>query len=158
MQAILHVPVSLHFNLRDIHRAVESILDPTFNSRSEQRLSQLKNGSSTGEKWTWVTSTGNAIRVWQTTNTDHQTIIAIELSSRRHALNDKHNGVGRYLLELEKQSGINRRDWKLIMLESMSDDPWWKCGVYMSDDWACSQFAERTKVNNLYLPHKEDES
>jgi hypothetical protein len=130
MKALLHVRVPYDFDFDKY--LVESIqsLNPDFEHLTKKKrlkpiTSDYNGGTPTGELWTWVTTSGNAIHVWETRNTKFNRVVAVELDSRRHATLDPENGVGVLIQGLEHHSGKRREEWDVIRCESYIDKAWY---------------------------------
>ena len=78
------------------------------------------------EKWTWVTTSGNCIRVTQI-----ESGVQVDIDSRRHALHAD-NGVAAYLYAVKALTGVPFEQWHVISLESLSCAPWYEKGVERS--------------------------
>ena len=88
-----------------------------------QRLDPILSSIRSDQNWTWITTSGNKIRV--SVVDEH---VKIDLDTRRCAMSNSYNGVGRILNAIEKHS-IPRKQWIVEVFESSSDADWHLWGV-----------------------------
>ena len=98
--------------------SVVSELNPEFQRLRPELVERKRN-----EGWTWMTTSGNAIRVENTLEG-----VVIDLNCRRHAMTGD-NGLSYFLVKIEGETQTKRRDWLVRHKESLSDAPWYEIGV-----------------------------
>ena len=155
MKAVLHVRIPYNKSDEFDSFIEESIQEfsPRYNKNSKRNSSKvIKNedgtvtlkGTTTGELWTWVTTSGNAIKCWSTYNISGHSVVAIELDCSRRSARDGKNGVGIIIQAIEEFCELRREYWNVIWVESHSSEDWHNYGVTQDKE------PERVEIGSVY--------